>query len=260
MATPFSLEGKVAVVTGGSRGIGRAIALAMAKAGADVVIAARKPQDLEATAKDIEATGRQCLAVPTNVRQKPELDNLIAQTTAEFGRLDILVNNAVTNPHFGPVDTAEEWQFDVIMNTNLKAYFMLSVAAMKEMLKVGGGSIINLSSSGGFRYMTGLGLYCISKAADIMLTKVQAVEWARYNIRVNAIAPSIVRTDFARALWDTPAIYNQAMSGTPMKRIAEPEELGDVAVFLASQASSYITGQVIVADGGAQAGPPPATW
>lgn len=253
MASPFSLQDKVAIVTGGSRGIGRAIAVALAQAGADVVVAARKPQDLEATAKDIEATGRRALAVPTNVRQRADLDNLIAQTMSHFGRLDILVNNASTNPHFGPLETAEEWQFDVVMNTNVKAYMILGVAAMKHMKGHGGGSIINISSGGGIRYTNLLGLYCVSKAADIMLTKVMATDWAKYNIRVNCVAPGLIKTEFSRALWDNPEILGHRLKTTPLARVGEPEEIGGAVVFLASDAASYLTGQTIVVDGGALA-------
>jgi len=247
----FSLVGKVAVVTGGSRGIGRAIALGLAEAGADVVVAARKHPGLDSVTGEILALGRQALPIECNVRQRPHLDNLVARTVERFGRLDILVNNAGANPAFGDLIDLEEPAWDVVMNTNLKAAFLLSQAAAKVMRDRGGGSIINVASMGGIRYSKGLGAYGVSKAGLIMLTKVLAAELGKYRIRVNAIAPSIIRTGFSEHLWKTPEIAGPVLQRTPLGRIGEPEEAAGAVVFLASDAASYISGVVVPQDGGA---------
>ncbi len=250
----FSLGGRVAVVTGGSRGIGRSIALGLAEAGAEVVVAARKRADLDLVVQEIEALGRQALPVECNVREREHLDNLLKATLARFGRLDILVNNAGTNPVFGPILDMEERAWDVVMNTNLKAVFLLSQAAARAMKeRGGGGSIINVSSTGGLRASKGLGGYSVSKAGLIMLTRVLAAELGPYGIRVNAIAPAIIRTKFSEYLWKTPEVYEPAVKGTPLGRIGEPDETAGAVVFLASDAARYISGVVIPQDGGAGA-------
>ncbi|MBI3954219.1 MAG: SDR family oxidoreductase [Chloroflexi bacterium] len=249
----FSLTGRVAIVTGGSRGIGRSIALALAEAGADVAVAARKRPDLDQVVKEIEARGRQALPVECNVREREHLENLVKATTDRFGRLDIVVNNAGTNPTFGPIVDMEERAWDVVMNTNLKAAFLLSQAAARTMKERGGGSIINVASTGGLRASKGLGAYSVSKAGLIMLTRVLAAELGQYKIRVNAIAPAIIRTRFSEHLWKTPEIYEPAVKGTPLGRIGEPDETAGAVVFLASDAASYISGVVIPQDGGAGA-------
>lgn len=246
----FALQGKVALVTGGSQGIGRAIALGLAEAGADVVLASRKLPNLEAVAQEISDIGRRALAVSANVRHLPEIDNLVKKAMDEFDRIDILVNNAGTNPIFGSVFDIDEKAWEVIMGLNLKGYFFLAQQVGKVMRHKGGGTIINVASQGGIDPSVGIGTYCISKAGVIMLTKVLAQEWGQYNIRVNAIAPGLVKTQFAEALWDNPVISKSFMDNTVLGRIAEPEEMVDVALFLASEASSYMTGQTIVLDGG----------
>jgi len=246
----FRLPGKVALVTGGSQGIGRAIALGLAEAGADVVLASRKLPNLEAVAQEISDMGRRALAVPANVRHLPEIDNLVKKAMDEFGRIDILVNNAGTNPVFGSVFDIDEKAWEVIIGLNLKGYFFLAQQVGRVMRQRGGGTIINVASQGGVDPSVGIGTYCISKAGVIMLTKVLAQEWGQYNIRVNAIAPALVKTQFAKALWDNPVVSKTFLDNTVLGRIAEPEEMVDVALFLASEASSYITGQTIVLDGG----------
>lgn len=248
----FSLNGRVAIVTGGSRGIGRSIALGLAEAGADVVAAARKRPDLEQVVKEIEALGRQALPVECNVRERPQLEALVKATTERFGKLDILVNNAGTNPVVGPLVDLEERAWDVVMNTNLKAAFLLSQAAAKAM-RPHGGSIINVSSAGGLRASKGLGAYSISKAGLIMLTRVLAAELGQYKIRVNAIAPAVIRTKFSEHLWKTPEASATAGKNTPLGRIGEPDETAGTVVFLASDAASFISGVVITQDGGAGA-------
>ena len=247
----LSLEGKVALITGGSRGIGKAIALTFADAGADIVISGRKQPALDELATDIRAMGRRALPVAAHNRKPDELRFLVERVKSEYGRLDILVNNAATNPVFGPLINVEERAFDVIMDTNLKGYFLLSQLAAKMMIEQGGGGqIINISSIGGCSPEKGLGVYSISKAAVNMLTKVLAVELGDHNIRVNALAPGVVKTRFSRALWDNEVIMDEVMRRTPLKRIAEPEEVARMALALVSGAGSYITGQVIVMDGG----------
>jgi NAD(P)-dependent dehydrogenase (short-subunit alcohol dehydrogenase family) len=250
----YRLDGKVALITGGSRGIGRAIALGFAEAGADMAVAARKLPDLEAVAKEISALGRRALPVVAHCAKKDEIQNLVEKTMKEFGRINILVNNAGTNPYFGNLIDAEEWAWDATFNLNLRGYFLLSQAVAKIMIKQGGGCIINTASATGIRPTAGLGIYNISKAGVIMLTQVLASELGKYNIRVNAIAPGLVKTKLAQLLWETPEISERLKQNTPLGRLAEPEEMVGAAILLASDASSYITGETIVLDGGSLVG------
>ncbi|MBK7328943.1 MAG: glucose 1-dehydrogenase [Dehalococcoidia bacterium] len=247
----FSLAGKVAIVTGGSRGIGRSIAVALAEAGADVCVAARKVEALEESVAAIRATGRKGIAVPTNVRDMDALQNLVNETKAQLGRIDILVNNAATNPVFGPIANIDERAWDTTMNTNVKSAFFLS-KMVREAIKEhgGGGRIINVSSTGGFRAGGGLGTYSVSKAAIIMLTQVCAKEWGVDGIRVNCIAPGLIKTEFSRALWDNEAALKNSRAQSPLRRIGEPDEMAGACVYFASEASSFTTGQTLILDGG----------
>ena len=254
MADPsFDLTDRVAVVTGGSRGIGRAIALGLANYGADVVVASRKQADLDVVADEIRALGRKAMAQATHMRNREDIEALVQATLSEFGRIDILVNNAGTNPYFGPIMDIEEGVWDQIMAVNLKGYFLLSREVAKGMIEQGSGNIINVSSAGGKRASPGLGAYSISKSGVIMLTQVMAQELGRHDIRVNAIAPGVIQTRFAQALWSNEDILSQTMQRTPLGRIGQPEEIAGVCVWLASDASSYVTGQTIVLDGGQSA-------
>lgn len=249
----FNLDGKVAIVTGGSRGIGRSISLALAEHGAAVVVTARKGPDVRAVVGEIEGADGAALGVETNVRDVAALDALVRQTIDRFGRIDILVNNAATNPVFGPILNLEERAWDTVMNTNVKAPWQLSRMVVPHMRAQGGGSIINVSSTGGVRASGGLGAYSVSKAAIIMLTKVLASELGPDGIRVNAIAPGLIRTEFSRALWDNPEILQNSLKGTPLGRIGEADETAGAVVFFASDASTYISGQTLVQDGGGTA-------
>jgi NAD(P)-dependent dehydrogenase (short-subunit alcohol dehydrogenase family) len=247
----FSLEGKVAIVTGGSRGIGRSIAIGLAEHGADVAVAARKPEALEEATEAVRATGRRAIAVPTNVRRAEELQALVSRARDELGRVDILVNNAGTNPVYGPIQDVDERAWDVVMNTNLKAVHLLSNFAREAMLAHGeGGSIINVSSVGGYLASDVIGAYSVSKAALIMLTQVQAKTWGADRIRVNAIAPGLVKTEFARALWDDARTLRAAEHDAALHRIADPDEMAGAVVYFASGASSFVTGQTLILDGG----------
>ncbi|MDD5493521.1 MAG: glucose 1-dehydrogenase [Dehalococcoidia bacterium] len=244
-----SLKGKVALVTGASRGIGRAIALEMAKAGADVVLASRKAPDLEKVADEIKALKVKALPVATHIGRIEDITNLVSKAKEEFGRIDILVNNAATNPTMEQAIDIGERAWDSIMNLNLKGLFFLSQAVAGVMKEHGGGVIINVSSIAGVTPDI-LPVYSISKAGVNMATKVMAQQWAVYGIRVNTLSPGQTRTQFSQALWGNPDIYKVIMDRPPLKRIAEPEDLAQAAVFLASDKSGFITGQNLIVDGG----------
>ena len=245
----LSLKNKVVLITGASRGIGKATALGLANAGADIAIVSRKLPDLEKAAEEIRKTGRKCLAVPAHAGKMEEINNLVQRVLDEFGKIDILVNNAATNPTMASVLDVDERAWDAIMNLNLKGVFFLSQMVAKAMKEKGGGKIINVASIAGISPDI-LGVYSISKAAVIMATKVMAQQWAPYNIRVNAIAPGLTKTGFSEALWKNPDILKIAMSRTPLARPAEPEEMVAAVVYLAADASSYVTGQILAIDGG----------
>lgn len=245
----FSLQGKIALITGASRGIGRILALGMAKAGADVAIASRKLPDLEKVAEEIRKTGRKCIAVPAHVGRIEEINNLVKRVVDEFGKIDILVNNAATNPTMAPAIEIDDRAWDSIMNLNLKGLFFLSQAVAKVMKEKGGGKIINIASTAGISPDI-LPIYSISKAGVIMATKVMAQQWAQYNIRANVVAPGMTKTGFSQPLWGNPDILKAVTGRNPMGRIADPEEMLGAVIYLASDASSYVTGQVLAVDGG----------
>lgn len=251
----ISLEGKVALVTGGSRGIGRASALAFADVGADVVVASRKLPDVEAVAGEIRAIGRKGLAIASHVAKIEDSKNLVEKVMAEFGRIDILMNNAGTNPYYGPLLEAEEWAWDSTINVNLKGHFFLSQLVARIMKDQGCGNIINTASVAGFRAGE-LSIYSVTKAALIMLTECMAKEWGQYGIRVNAIAPGIIKTRLSEKLWKEPEVGKAAEQTCALVRLGEPEEVASVVVFLASDASRYVTGETIVIDGGQMLGSP----
>ena len=245
----LTLKDKVALITGASRGIGEATAIGLAQAGADLAIVSRKLPDLEKVGEEINKLGRKCLPVQANVAKMEEINNLVKIVLEEFGKIDILVNNAATNPTMASAIDVDERAWDSIMNLNLKGLFFLSQAVARIMREKGGGKIINVSSVAGTTPDI-LPLYSISKAGVNMVTKVMAKQWAQYNIRVNAIAPGLTKTRFSEALWKNPDILKVAMSKTPMARPADPEEMVGAIIYLASDASNYVTGQVIAIDGG----------
>ncbi|WP_159992568.1 SDR family NAD(P)-dependent oxidoreductase [Roseomonas sp. 18066] len=252
----FDLTGMVAIVTGASRGIGRAIAERMAQQGAKVVVSSRKIEACQEVVDAISSHGGEAIAVACNIGRKPELQALVDATLKKWGRIDSLVCNAAINPYFGPAIDMPDEAFDKIMATNVKSNLWLAHMALPGMAAQGGGSVIVVSSIGGLRGSPVLGGYGISKAADMQLVRNLAVEWGPRNIRANCIAPGLVRTDFARALWENPVIYRKRTRDTPLQRIGEPDEIAGAAVFLASRAGSFMTGQTMVIDGGIIAGPP----
>jgi len=245
----FSLQGKVALITGGSRGIGLATALEFARAGADIAIAGRKLADLEAAAGEIRGLGRKCLPLAAHMGKMESVNDLVSKVQGEFGKIDVLVNNAGTNPTMAPALEVEERAWDAIMNVNLKGLFFLSQAVARIMKEHGGGCIINVTSAGGIRPHI-LPLYSISKAAVIMATKVMALEWAQYGIRVNAVAPGLVKTKFSEALWSNEQTLEYLLRRVPMKRFAEPEEIAGAMLYLASDAARFVTGTTLSVDGG----------
>jgi dehydrogenase/reductase SDR family member 4 len=246
----FRLDDRVALVTGASRGIGRAVALGLAAAGAHVVLTARKQPDLDAVAHEVTAAGRRALPLVGHMGRRPDIDRVVDTAVKELGRLDILVNNAATNPVFGPLVDIEEEAWDKIMALNVKGYLFTAQRAARHMTAAGKGAIVNVSSTGGVRASPGLGAYSVSKAAILMLTRVLARELAPAGVRVNAIAPALVETRFSEALWKSPEILERYLQSTPLGRTAQPEEMAGAVVYLCSDAASYVTGQTLILDGG----------
>ena len=247
----FDLTGKVAVVTGGSRGIGRAICLAMAEHGASVVVSSRKLDACEEVVKEIEAAGGKAKAIACNIGHREPVEALVAGARAAFGKIDILVCNAAINPHAGPLSEVTDSIFDKVMASNVRSNLWLANLTMPEMAERRDGAVIIISSIAGMRGSGGLGVYGVSKAADFQLARQLACEGGPKNIRVTAIAPGLVRTAFAKYLWENPELYEKAVTGYPLRRIGEPDDIAGIAVFLASKAGAFVTGQVLVADGGA---------
>lgn len=245
-----ALKGKVAVITGSSRGIGRAIAEQMAAAGAKIVVSSRKAEACAQVVDAIVSAGGEAVAVPCNVSHEGQLRGLIDGALEAYGRLDIMVCNAAVNPYFGPMASMPADAYDKIMNSNVKSTYLLANMAAARMAGADGGNIIIVSSIGGNQGSATLGVYGMSKAADFALTKNLAVEWGPKGVRANCIAPGLIKTDFSRALWENPKLLKNVEEGTPLRRIGQPEDIAGVAVFLASDAAAYITGQTIVVDGG----------
>ena len=250
----LDLHGKVAIITGASRGIGEAIATTYAQAGAAVVLTSRKIENVGPVAEQIRAAGGRAIAVAAHAGQQDQIDRVVERALAEFGRVDIAVNNAGTNPHFGPILTADGSHWDKIFEVNVKGYFFTAKAVAPIMKQQGGGKIINVASIAGINPGPMMGVYSTSKAAVIMLTKVLAAELGPDNIQVNCIAPGFIKTKFSSALWTNPQLKAMLEKMTPAGRIAESEEVTGAALYLASDASSFTTGAVLVVDGGVSLG------
>jgi dehydrogenase/reductase SDR family member 4 len=248
--SPFDLHGKVAFVTGATRGIGKSIAEEMARAGAKVVVSSRKAEACEAVRAEFERQGWPVIAQPCNASRKEELQALVDRTLATWGAIDIAVANAAANPYYGPLTGLPDETFDKIFTNNVKSVLWLANMTLPGMAERGGGSFIVVGSIGGLLSSTVIGAYGVSKAADHQLVRNLAAEWGPKNVRVNAIAPGLIKTDFARALWEDDKRRAEREAVTPLRRLGEPREIGGIAVFLASEAASFVTGQVIVADGG----------
>jgi NAD(P)-dependent dehydrogenase (short-subunit alcohol dehydrogenase family) len=250
MGMSIDLQGRVAIVTGASRGIGRAIALAYAEAGVSVVVASRKQEGVDAVAGEIAARGGKALAVATHVGQEDAVVSLVERAVEAFGGIDILVNNAGTNPHFGPALTATSAQWDKILEVNLRSAFLLTRRVVPHMQARGGGKILNMASLAGLHPSMGMGIYGISKAGLIMLTRVLARELGPDNIQVNALAPGVIKTRFSSPLWESPDVAEMLTRSTPLGRLGEVDDVVGAALFLASPLSDYVTGEILVIDGG----------
>ena len=246
----FELDGKVAVVTGSSKGIGKSIALALAEYGAKVVVSSRSQEAVDEVAKEFKDQGLEAKGIACHVGDEEQCKSLIEKTIATYGGVDILVNNAATNPVFSPIEQLESPVFDKIMDVNVKACFTLAKLCFPHMKEKKQGSIINIASVEGQKPSMGLGIYSVSKAALIMLTQAQASEWGKYGIRSNTICPGLIKTKFSQALWSNESIMKQVEHHLPLQRAAEPIEIAGLAVYLASSASSFTTGAVLNADGG----------
>lgn len=246
----FDLTGQVAIITGASKGIGKAIARGLAEYGASVVVSSRKQEAVDAVVEEFTEAGLPATAVACHVGDEAQLQNLVAQTTATYGGVDILVNNAATNPVFGPLHEMTGQVFDKVMNVNVRACMLLANLCFPSMSARGGGSVINVASVEGMKPSPMMSVYSVSKAALIMLTQSQAREWGAVGIRSNALCPGLIQTKFSSALWQNEAILKQFLQHLPAGRMAQPEEMVGLAVFLASGAASYCTGGIYTADGG----------
>ncbi len=255
MASPlFDLTGKVAVVTGSSKGIGKSIAMHLALQGARVVVSSRKAPACEEAAAEIRKAGGDATVIPCNISDKAQCEKLIGETRRQLGPVDVLVCNAASNPYYGPNEKMPDDVFMKIMQNNILSNMWLINLCLPDMRAKKDGSIMIVSSIGGVRASPVIGAYCISKAADMQLARNLAVEYGPDNIRVNTIAPGLVRTDFARALWEDPKYLDKRLQTSPLRRIGEPDDIGGLAVLLAGKGGAFITGQTLIADGGVTIG------
>jgi NAD(P)-dependent dehydrogenase (short-subunit alcohol dehydrogenase family) len=250
----FNLDDKVALVTGSSRGIGKAIAVALAAQGASVIVSSRTSKACESAAAEIRDLGGDAIAIRCDINRREELESLVDKSLEERGQIDILICNAAVNPYFGPLSEIDDGAYERTMDANVKHTLVLCNHVLPQMAERRNGSVIIVSSIAGLKGTGTLGIYAISKAAELQLARNLAVEWGDRNIRVNSIAPGLIRTDFSRALWENPDVYEATISSYPLRRIGEPNDVAGAAVFLASSASEFVTGQTIVVDGGSTIG------
>ena len=246
----FRLNKKTAIVSGGSKGIGKAIALKYAQAGADVVICSRRKENLEAAVIEAESNGFSLIPIECNTSNFDSIQSVVDLTMDKFGKVDILVNNAATNPYYGPILNSEDSHWDKIFDVNVKGYFNFAKACSISMIKNNYGKIINVASIAAKTPLEGLGVYNISKAAVVMLTKVLAKELGQHNIQINTLAPGLIKTDFSKALWEDESTYNKIVKSIPQGKMGTPEDISGMALYLASDASDFITGSIFTVDGG----------
>ena len=246
----FRLNKKTAIVSGGSKGIGKAIALKYAQAGADVVICSRRKENLEAAVIEAESNGLSLIPIECNTSNFDSIQSVVDLTMDKFGKVDILVNNAATNPYYGPILNSEDSHWDKIFDVNVKGYFNFAKACSISMIKNNYGKIINVASIAAKTPLEGLGVYNISKAAVVMLTKVLAKELGQHNIQINTLAPGLIKTDFSKALWEDENTYNKIVKSIPQGKMGTPEDISGMALYLASDASDFITGSIFTVDGG----------
>ncbi len=246
----FRLNKKTAIVSGGSKGIGKAIALKYAQAGADVVICSRRKENLEAAVIEAESNGFSLIPIECNTSNFDSIQSVVDLTMDKFGKVDILVNNAATNPYYGPILNSEDSHWDKIFDVNVKGYFNFAKACSISMIKNNYGKIINVASIAAKTPLEGLGVYNISKAAVVMLTKVLAKELGQHNIQINTLAPGLIKTDFSKALWEDENTYNKIVKSIPQGKMGTPEDISGMALYLASDASDFITGSLFTVDGG----------
>ena len=249
-SSALPLHNKVALITGASRGIGLALAKAFVEAGAQTVLSSRRQEALDEVAKALGSDPNSVVPIAAHTGDDQAVSALLNRIENQFGGLDIVVNNAATNPHFGPILTSEMSHWDKTFDVNVKGYFRIIQAAVPLMKKRGGGKIINVASVAGKRPIPGMGVYCVSKAAVLMLTEVLAAELAPHHIQVNAIVPGFIKTRFSQAIWDNPGLHEATLKLIPQRRMADPEELTGLALYLASEASNFVTGASFVIDGG----------
>jgi NAD(P)-dependent dehydrogenase (short-subunit alcohol dehydrogenase family) len=250
----FSLKGKTAIVTGSSRGIGRAIAIAYARAGARVVVTSRKLDACNAVVEQLRGEGLEAMAIACNISGKEQVAALVDQTEKAYGPVDVLVCNAAVNPYYGPMSGITDEAFSKVMDVNIRSNLWLVNRVAPGMAERGGGSIVIISSIAGLTGSRVLGAYAISKAADMQLARNLALEWGKQGVRTNCIAPGLIKTDFAKALWDNPKTLAAALASSPLNAIGDPEDIAGAALLLGSDAGRFITGTTIVIDGGATIG------